>query len=401
MSRIPRPPVTSVPSTLVVHLSGEPAKAASCLRSVAALDPVAKHETIVIDDASVGLDHLLDHLPAGSRLIRNERRQGLVGCARLGADEANGEVVVLLDGSGELEPPALGPLVAALADAKVAAAAASLPLRPDSHPVCTHALALRREDALNLRATGAEPGFELAAICMEFASTGRRVVTVAGGVARDARPRESSARATLGASPEVTIVIPTLSAAAERVRECVAAVQSRTDVPHQIVLVDNGAPPQGFTAPVNAGLRAVETPYAVVMNDDVEPQSGWWPPLRDALEGGAAVVFPLTEGTWFRTDFSAWCFALSRATLDEMSHAPGEFFDPAFRVWYQDTDLLTRLRAINRPPQLVRDSRVRHGLSKTVESGDPELRAWVDNAIEEDRKAFELKHPSVRVHTDA
>ena len=401
MSRIPRLPVTSVPATLVVHLSGEPAKAASCLRSVAALDPVAKHETIVIDDASVGLDYLLDDLPAGSRLIRNERRQGLVDCARLGAGEANGEVVVLLDGSGELEPPALGPLVAALADAKVAAAAASLPLRPDSHPVCTHALALRREDALNLRATGAEPGFELAAICMEFASTGRRVVTVAGGVARAARPRESSARAALGASPEVTIVIPTLNAAAERVRECVAAVQSRTDVPHQIVLVDNGAPPQGFTAPVNAGLRAVETPYAVVMNDDVEPQSGWWPPLRDALEGGAAVVFPLTQGSWFRTDFSAWCFALAHSTLEEMAHAPGEFFDPAFRVWYQDTDLLTRLQAIDRPPQLVRESRIRHGLSKTVESDDVGLRAWVDSTIEEDRKAFELKHPSVRVHTDA
>ena len=136
------------------------------------------------------------------------------------------------------------------------------------------------------------------------------------------------------------------------------------------------------------------------MNDDVEPQSGWWPPLKEALDRGAAVVFPLTEGSWFRTDFSAWCFALGRATLDEMSHAPGEFFDPAFRVWYQDTDLLTRLRAIERPPQLVRESRIRHGLSKTVESDDAGLRAWVDSTIEEDREAFELKHPSVRVHTD-
>ena len=390
----------AVPPALVVHLAGNAEEAASCLRSVAALNPTPQHETIVVDDATVGLDGLLEDLPGDAGLIRNENREGLVSCARRAAAQATGEIVVLLGGAGELDPAALGPLVAALDDPEVAAAAASLPLRPDSHPVCTHALAMRQTDVLGLQATGAEPGSELAAICMELASDGRKVVTVAGSVARPTRPRDSLTRAALGSSPEVTVVIPTLDAASERVGRCVRAVQTRTEVPHQIVLVDNGAPPQGFTAPVNAGLRAVETPYAVVMNDDVEPQSGWWPPLRDALEGGAAVVFPLTEGSWFRTDFSAWCFALARSTLEEMAHAPGEFFDPAFRVWYQDTDLLTRLQAIDRPPQLVRESRIRHGLSKTVESDDVGLRAWVDSTIEEDRKAFELKHPSVRVHTD-
>ena len=391
----------AAPPTVVVHLAGSPEEAAGCLRSIAELSSVTNHETIVIDDATVGLDGVLDDLPAGARLIRNESREGLISCAKRAAGEARGNVIVLLNGTAELDPAALGPLVSALADTEVAAAAASLPLRPDSHPVATHALALRQEEALALRATGAEPGSELAAICMELASSGRKVVTVAGSVARPARPRDSLARASLGASPEVTVVIPTLDAASERVSRCVRAVQTRTEVPHQIVLIDNGAPPQGFTAPVNAGLRAVETPYAVVMNDDVEPQSAWWPPLKEALDHGAAVVFPLTEGTWFRTDFSAWCFALDRATLDEMSHSPGEFFDPAFRVWYQDTDLLTRLRVIDRPPQLVRESRIRHGLSKTVESDDPGLRAWVDSTIEADREAFELKHPSVRVHTDA
>lgn len=391
----------SGPPTLLVHLAGDAAGAAGCLQSVAALNPMPEHEMIVIDDATIGLDELLENLPGGTSLIRNESREGLVSSARQAAALAKGEIVVLLDGDAELDPEALAPLVAGLESPEVAAAAASLPLRPDSHPTSTHALALRKDEASALRAIGAEPGSELAAICMELAATGRRVVTVAGSVARAARPRDSLARAALGAAAEVTVVIPTLDAASERVGRCVRAVQTRTDAPHQIVLVDNGAPPQGFTAPVNAGLRAVETPYAVVMNDDVEPQRGWWPPLKQALDAGTTVAFPLTEGSWFRTDFSAWCFALSRSTLDEMSHAPGEFFDPAFRVWYQDTDLLTRLRAIKHPPQLVRASRVRHGLSKTVESDDPGLRSWVDGTIEEDRAAFELKHPSVRVHTDA
>ncbi len=161
------------------------------------------------------------------------------------------------------------------------------------------------------------------------------------------------------------------------------------------MLVDNGSPPQGFSAPVNAGLRAADTAYAVVMNDDVEPLEGWWEPLRAAIDDGAAVVFPETVEGAMRTDFAAWCFALGASTLREMSHAPGEFFDPGLQVWFQDTDLLLRLRAIGRPPRLVRDSRIRHALSATVKSGDPVLRAWIDQTIAADRRAFERKHPTV------
>jgi hypothetical protein len=388
-------------ATIVVHLEGDREEAAGCLRALAALSPVPEHEIIVIDDAAVGLGDLLDDLPAGVQILRNKYREGLVAGAVGAAFRAACDVMVLLRGAPELEPSALGSLVARLSDPGLAAVAASLPMRPDSHPTCSHALAVRREDVPQLvRTVGVLPGYELAAICMELAATGRSVTTAADSVARPPRPRAPTARATLGDSPELTVVIPTLDATSDRVRTCVAAVQARTEVPHQIVLLDNGAPPQGFTAPVNSGLRAAETPYAVVMNDDVEPRSGWWPPLRDALDDGAAVAFPLTEGSWFRTDFSAWCFALSRRTLDEMAHSPGEFFDPRFRVWFQDTDLLTRLRAIGRPPQLVRESRIHHGLSQTVESEDSELRAWVERTIREDRAAFELKHPSVAVHAD-
>src|SRR3712207_8323159 len=91
---------------------------------------------------------------------------------------------------------------------------------------------------------------------------------------------------------------------------CVAAVQRTTDAPYDVVVVDNGAPPQGFTAPVNAGIRASRAPYVVVMNDDVETLPGWWAPLRAALDAGAAVAFPLTIDGPMRTDFAAWCFAV-------------------------------------------------------------------------------------------
>jgi hypothetical protein len=381
----------------MVHLEGSREETRHCLRSLAGLE----HEIVVVDDATVGLEDLLDDLTSDVTILRNAHREGLVSCAFRVATQVDGGVLVLLRGTPRPEPTALTELVTALADPTLAAAAAALPLRPDAHPVCTFALALRIEDAACLeRVVGSAPGFELAAIGMELASSGRRVATVPASVVAPPSPRAPSARTGLGGATELTIVIPTLDATSERVRACVAAIQARTEAPHQIVLVDNGAPPQGFTAPVNAGLRAVNTRYAVVVNDDVEVLSGWWPPLREALDAGASVSFPFTDGSWIRTDFAAWCFAVTREVLDEMAHAPGEFFDPQFRVWYQDTDLLTRLRAAGRPPLLVRESRIRHLLSATIETEDPELRGWIEETVSEDRAAFHRKHPSVPVHSD-
>jgi GT2 family glycosyltransferase len=240
---------------------------------------------------------------------------------------------------------------------------------------------------------GAPEGFEIAAICTELARRGE-VVTVPDAVAA-AADGAVAARQTPGERAELTIVVPTLDATAPRIRSCLAAIAASTPVPHQVVVVDNGSPPQGFTAPVNAGLRAVDTPYAVVMNDDVEVTEDWWEPLRAALDDGASVVFPQTVEGAMREDFAAWCFALGAETIAEMSHAPGEFFDPALQVWFQDSDLLVRLRAIGRPPKLIRESKIRHALSATVRTEDPALRAWIDRTIAADKAAFQRKHPTV------
>jgi GT2 family glycosyltransferase len=206
-----------------------------------------------------------------------------------------------------------------------------------------------------------------------------------------------AARRAPGEDPELTVVIPTLDAASERVRACVSAVQRCTEGPYEIVLVDNGAPPQGFTAPVNSGIRAARGRYVVVMNDDVEVLSGWWPPLRETLDAGASVVFPMTVDGAMRNDFAAWCFAMSRETVDRFEVEDGEFFDPRFRVWYQDTDLNTRLREAGCPPELVERSRIRHGLSETVASDDPELKAWIHEEVQRDRANFLDKHPGAEL----
>ena len=389
--------------SVIVHLEGGRERTLRCLEALAVLEDEPTFEAILVDDASPDLAELLAGLSGDVKVLRNERREGFIPSAIRAAERADAETLVLLRGPALLAPDALrhldvdGPKTGHIdrfSARQPGGIAASVPGAPDLHPTATHALAFRRADADCLRgAVGAAPGFELAAICAELARRGP-VVTVPDALAAPASAAVA-ARQTPGERAELTVVVPTLDATEPRVRGCLAAIAANTPAPHQVVVVDNGSPPQGFTAPVNAGLRAVDTPYAVVMNDDVEVLDGWWEPLRAALEEGASVAFPQTVEGAMREDFAAWCFALGARTLAEMSHAPGEFFDPALRVWFQDTDLLVRLRAVGRPPTLVRESQIRHALSATVATEDPALRAWIERTIVADKAAFHRKHPTV------
>ncbi len=365
--------------SLIVVLDGGAERSLRCLAALASVPDQPPHEVVVVDDASADLAPVLARIEGGAEIVRLERRGGLAAGLRAGLARASGDVVVLLRGAVEVDPGFLAPLVEALQTAPAAVSASG------GVPSAALAVALRRE---GLHVPDAPDDLVVAELL-------RR----AGDVREVARSRVSApghrtigARRAAGEAVELSIVIPTLDATSERVRACVAAIHRTTDAPHEIVLVDNGAPPQGFTAPVNAGLRAARGAYAVVMNDDVETLPGWWGPLKAGLDAGAAVTFPVTIEGVTRPDFAAWCFAVSRAALEAHAVAPGEFFDPELVVWYQDTDLLQRLRAAGTPPVLVPESRIRHGLSQTVATDDPALRAWIDQRIALDKAAFEAKH---------
>jgi GT2 family glycosyltransferase len=388
----------NVKATVVVHLQGGPEQALRCFESLAMLPPEPEHEVIVVDDASAGLEDLLARLGGDVHVIALERRAGFAASVDRAAREAGGEVLVMLRGAPEVSHGWLAPLVEAVSRDGVAAATSVTAGDPGAHLVAAHAVAVRAD---RLRAIGGMPDapeeLAVAALCTGLASAGGRVESVGASTLVAPGTRMGAARRAPGEGPELTIVIPTLDAASERVRGCVSAIHRATDGLYEIVLVDNGAPPQGFSAPVNAGLRASRGRYAVVMNDDVEVLPGWWPPLREALDAGASVAFPFTIDGTMRTDFAAWCFAISRESLERFGCEPGEFFDPSFRVWYQDTDLLTRLRAAGVPPVCVEGSRIRHGLSETVASDDPELREWISREVARDREAFLAKHPDVQL----
>jgi GT2 family glycosyltransferase len=374
--------------SLIVPLDGGAERALRCFESLAELPPEPAHEVVVVDDASPDLAPLLGRLGGDVTVVTSERRLGFAGAAALGAERAHADVLVVLRDAPRVAHSWLAPLVAALADPAVAAATSDA-----AHPVAARAVAFRRADAGALtRAQAAGEDQQLAALLLEL-SAGGRVVAVPESRLRDSAHRPPAARGEPGGEPEVSIVVPTLDAVSERVRRCVAAVQRTTEAPHEIVIVDNGAPPQGFTLPVNAGIRAARGRYVVIMNDDVEPLAGWWPPLRAALDDGQACVFPLTVGGSERRDFAPWCLAFSREAIERFSVAPGEFYDPEMRVWFQDTDLHLRLMDANLHPRLVEASRIRHGLSETLTSDDPALKAWIEEQIERDRAAFDAKHP--------
>ena len=385
-------------ASVIVPLQGGPEQALRCFQSLAVLPEDPCHEVIVVDDASVGLEDLLGRLEGDVAVVSLDTRQGFAGAVNAALRQACGEIVAMLRGAPEVGPAFLAQLLAALDAPGAGLAASATAGAQQQHPVAAHAVAVRHSV---LRRIGGVPlapdGLEVAALCTAVAASGARVETAPGSLVAAPGARMGAARRAPGEDPELTVVIPTLDAASDRVRRCVSAVQRATDAPYEIVTVDNGAPPQGFTAPVNSGLRAARGRYAVVMNDDVEVLPGWWPPLRDALDAGAAVTFPLTVDGPMRRDFAAWCFAVSRPALERFAAEPGEFLDPRFRVWFQDTDLLLRLHAAGLPPVCVEDSRIRHGLSETVASDDPELRAWIEREIARDSAEFTRKHPGAPV----
>jgi glycosyltransferase involved in cell wall biosynthesis len=382
--------------SVIVPLAGGPVQAQRCFEGIAAQPDDPRFEVIVVDDASVGLEGLLGSLAGDVDVVRSSRRIGFAAAARLGVERARGEIVVFIRDAAQPGPIWLARLVTACEVSSVGLAASATAGATLPSPIAAWSVAVRAEHVRDVDLSNVPDGLVFGALALSLAERGLAATTVAGSAIAAPGARTGGARRPPGESPELTIVIPTLDAASERVRACIASVQANTDVAHEIVIIDNGCPPQGFTSPVNAGLRAARTPYVVVMNDDVEPLPGWWTPLREALDTGVPVVFPLTVDGAMRHDFAAWCFALTRASLERFSHEPGEFFDPSLVVWYQDTDLLHRLRQADSPPLLVEHARIRHGLSETVNSEDPELRVWIHAQVAADQKRFFLKHPDVQ-----
>jgi GT2 family glycosyltransferase len=97
--------VTAV-SAIVVTQHGGPLLAA-CLRSLRLALHDLDAELIVVDNGSAGVD------AEGARVLRQGRNVGFAGGVTRGIEAAAGEWVLLVNDDAELEPDAVGPLLAA------------------------------------------------------------------------------------------------------------------------------------------------------------------------------------------------------------------------------------------------------------------------------------------------
>jgi hypothetical protein len=387
--------VSSPPATadllvsVIVCLADDPWGAMACLESLGQLDPgPPEYELVLVDNAALGLRRILAKLPESVRLVRLPARVGALQALRAGVGAATAEVVVCLPAPACPAPGALAAMCAALEGrAAVVSVDGNDAL---TTPAAARALALRREQ---LPALDAPDELAIGALCLELAGAGEVYVCADAHVPP---PPPPLCRRGPGPEPiEVSIVIPTLDAASPAVRECLRAVQATVAVAHEIVIVENGAPPQGFSAPVNAALRAARGRSLVVMNDDVRVLEGWWEPLAAALQEGAPLVFPLTVGGYMHWRFAAWCFAMRRELLERMAWREGELFDLDLVIWGQDQDLAKRMAALGIPPVCVPESRIRHLESRTVRVARPHvaLRDWIQGQLVRDTERFRQLHP--------
>jgi glycosyltransferase involved in cell wall biosynthesis len=333
------PGESDIEASIVVVAGDDPWGAMACLESIGDLERGSpRHEVVLVDNASLGLRSTIAALEGDVRIVRLPERLGESQALHAGVRAARGELVLCLPAPGLLAENALSALWAEPAHRGTVIATAPY-VSPTPAPLCRRG-----------------PGTE---------------------------------------EIEVSVVLPTLNAASTEVRDCLRALQATIRAPHEIVVVDNGAPPQGFTAPVNAALRAARGKYLVVVNDDVRVLDGWWEPLAEALAGGAPLVFPLTIEGRMRWEFAAWCFAMRRELLESMAARPGELFDPSMLVWCQDLDLRKRMAAAGMAPLCVPESHIRHAGSRTVGVTAPHnaLRNWIHAQAGRDTEAFRARYP--------
>ena len=175
---------------------------------------------------------------------------------------------------------------------------------------------------------------------------------------------------------ELSFCIPTCDLLGEMCQTLIRSVrETLIGVSHEIIVVENRAPMQGVTDPMNASIRAARGEYIVLSNDDVTLCPGWWGPLRRDLDAGAHAVLPFTVD---RDRYGFWLFAMHRRLVDEMSNEPGEFWDRNCVLWYADSDFQARLAQSGRTLAHVADSHILHRETQSHDPADAQTMARID-----------------------
>lgn len=173
----------------------------------------------------------------------------------------------------------------------------------------------------------------------------------------------------------VTVVIPHLKG--DGLLSCLRSIYDAQDHPSEVIVVQNGPLDDGSTAraesefgrirslrrpdlsgyagPCNAGIKAAGSPFVVLLNDDVEVDSGWLAPLVDTISGdgriGACQPKLLSRTDVTRFDYSGaagglidilcYPFCLGRV-FDTCERDSGQYDSGRDIFWASGTAILLR-----------------------------------------------------------
>jgi GT2 family glycosyltransferase len=168
--------------------------------------------------------------------------------------------------------------------------------------------------------------------------------------------------------PQVSICIPTLRGY-DRLGRLLRSIEMHTmGVDYEVVVVDNGSRPRGYTAPMNQALRAARGEFLVALNDDIEVADGWIEPLLEQATAGVWACTPDMTHIDGPQVFAPYCLCLRREAFEALGG-----LDERFVLWCSDIDLARRLIEAGHPPVKVKlPNAIRHELNATT-GEHPEL----------------------------
>lgn len=256
--------------------------------------------------------------------------------------------------------------------------------------------------------------------------TGAPIGSIARSLAVDGQPSLDPVGDPAGC-PNVSVIVLNFDGAL-LLERCLSSVMQQTDVPFELIVVDNGSSDRslalveeqfpdariialpenrGVAAGYNAGLRAARGRLLVVLNNDTAVCSGWLRALVDAAGSdrrigsvasllcradapgvidSAGICVDITGSAWDqfggeprsrvgtspREVFGACAGAAlyTRAMLDDVG-----LFDPDFFAYLEDVDLAWRARLRGWQTLLQPNAVVLHVHSATAREGSP-FKLW-------------------------
>jgi GT2 family glycosyltransferase/tetratricopeptide (TPR) repeat protein len=106
----------------------------------------------------------------------------------------------------------------------------------------------------------------------------------------------------------VDIIIPTYDNP-EYLKRCLESIESCTDIPYNIIVVDAKKEKTNFSQSINLGLSRGKAPYVVFLNDDCIVSKGWIKPLIEQMRSNVGIVGCLSncdKGFLHNYDLNGW-----------------------------------------------------------------------------------------------